>query len=130
MPQLDDLSRPPQNWRQLLIDTERGVAAGLRSDSAAFAQLSVSCVTLAGALVLGLNLGQWSVMILALTVMLVMVFLQQAMKILIGVLEGDHPRETRTIFRVITAALSITWLGTLCSIGLIFYQRLTQDLGL
>ncbi|MEX1229682.1 MAG: hypothetical protein WEB58_05560 [Planctomycetaceae bacterium] len=122
--------RPRQNWRQLLIDTERGVAAGLRSDSAAFAQLSISCVALAGAFVLGLNLGQWSVMILALTVMLVMVFVQQALKIVLRVLEVDHPQETQVIFRIITAALSITWLGTLCSIGLIFYQRLTQNLGL
>ena len=121
-------SRP--NWRQLLIDTERGVAAGLRSDSAAFAQLSISCFALAGGVVLGLNLGQWSVMILALTVMLAMIFVQQAINVLLKILEADHPREAQVVFRIVTAALSITWMGTLCSIGLVFYQRLTQNLGL
>ncbi len=122
-------SRQPQTWRQLLIDTERGMTAGLRNDSAVISQLFLSSVVLTGAFILDLNLGQWSVIILALTTLLAMVFVQQGLKILLQLLACDYPCETRLVSRIVTAAMSIMWLGSLCSIAIIFYQRLTHALG-
>ncbi|MFN0199271.1 MAG: hypothetical protein ACKVT0_21175 [Planctomycetaceae bacterium] len=127
--EMSSQSHRSQSWRQLLIDTERGMAAGMRGDSAVFAQLFLSSVVLTGAFILDLNLGQWSVIILALTTLLAMVFVQQGLKILLRLLACDYPCETRLISRIITAAMSIMWLGSLCSIGVIFYQRLTHALG-
>ena len=42
----------------------------------------------------------------------------------------NYPIETRQVSRIVTAAMSIMWLGTLCGIGIIFYQRLTMMLSM
>ena len=70
-PESATVPRPPRPaWRRWLIDVERGLMHGVRGDSVFFVYFFLTSATIAASVVLGISLLQWTVVILALTVVL------------------------------------------------------------
>src|SRR5579864_8609626 len=67
-------------WRRRLIDIERGITLGVRGDSVFFVYFFLSSLTIAASLVLGISLLEWTVVILALTVVLCAEMFNQSVK--------------------------------------------------
>lgn len=118
--------RHRSSFHQRLVDVERGVAAGIRRDSTLFVHFFIATAVLAGAVVLGLSLMQWCIVVLALTLVLTAEMFQQVLKTILESLGHHFPEASRRAERIGTAAVSITILGTVILIGLIFTERLMQ----
>ena len=72
-------------WRRWLIDVERGLMSGVRGDSIFFVYFFLTSATIAASLVLGISLLEWTVVILALTVVLSAEMFNQSVKALFAV---------------------------------------------
>jgi diacylglycerol kinase len=120
-------SRPA--WRQRLVDAERGVMTGIRNDSAFFVYFFLSSATIAACVVLGISLIQWTVVILALTLVLSAEMFNQVLKaLLVGV---EHPLDdaARAALRMAVAAVFVAITGSVIVIGLILGEAAVEMFG-
>lgn len=113
-------------WRQRLVDTERGFTAGFRSDSTFFVHFFIGTVILVTASVLGLQTLQWSMLILSLTVVLSAEMFHQVLKTILERFGHHFQSEVNRALRIACAAVFVTILGAVLTIGLLFGQRLSQ----
>ncbi|HET6326174.1 MAG TPA: diacylglycerol kinase [Planctomycetaceae bacterium] len=120
-------SRPA--WRQRLVDAERGVMQGIRSDSAFFVYFFLSSATIAACVVLGISLIQWTIVILALTLVLSAEMFNQVLKALLT--EFGQPRDdaARAALRMAVAAVFVAITGSVIVIGLILGQAAVEMFG-
>ena len=84
---------------------------------------------LAGALVLGLSLIHWTMLVLALTLVLSAEMFHQALKFLLQSVGPHFEKSAETALRIGTAAVFLAMLGAVIVIGLIFVHRLLQLFG-
>jgi diacylglycerol kinase len=122
--QLPRSSRPA--WRQRLVDAERGVMQGIRSDSAFFVYFFLSSATIAACVVLGISLIQWTIVILALTLVLSAEMFNQVLKALLT--EFGRPRDdsARAALRMAVAAVFVAITGSVIVIGLTLGQSAVE----
>ncbi len=106
-------------WRRRLIDIERGITLGVRGDSVFFVYFFLSSLTLAASLVLGISLLEWTVVILALTVVLCAEMFNQSVRSLFAALVGSSDDSIRSALRIGTAAVFVAIAGSVITIGLI-----------
>ena len=120
-------SRPA--WRQRLVDAERGVMQGIRGDSAFFVYFFLSSATIAACVVLGISLIQWTIVILALTLVLSAEMFNQVLKALLT--EFGQPRDdaARAALRMAVAAVFVAITGSVIVIGLILGQASVEMFG-
>ena len=121
------LRRSP--WRQRLVEAERGITQGFRGDSTFFVHFFAVSMILAGALVLGLSLIHWTMLVLALTLVLSAEMFHQALKFLLQSVGPHFEKSAETALRIGTAAVFLAMLGAVIVIGLIFVHRLLQMFG-
>ena len=115
-------------WRQRLVDAERGLSHGFRLDSTFYGHFFVGSIVLATAVVLGIGLMEWAVVVMALTLVLSAEMFNQVLKAIWQTL-GHHLAEpAHTVLRIGTGAVFVTILGATVAIGLIFGQRLVAML--
>ncbi len=114
--------RPP--WRQRLVETERGMALGLRSDATLFVHFFLLCVILATGVVLSLSLVEWSILVLAFTGVIAAEMFHQLLKTLWKHEGHLLSRETREALRIGTAAVAVTMMGALTVTGLLFARHI------
>jgi diacylglycerol kinase len=105
-------------WRRWLIDVERGLMHGVRGDSIFFVYFFLSSLTIAASLVLRISLLQWTIVILALTVVLSAEMFNQSVKSLFAALGRPADDQTRTALRIGSAAVFVTIAGSVITIGL------------
>ena len=113
-------------WRQRLVDAERGFSQGLRSDSTFFVHFFVGTVIVAAGFVLGISLLQWTVVVLALTLVLSAEMFNQVLQAIWKTVGHHLSQEGVNAVRMGTAAVFVTLLGAAVTIVLIFGQRLSQ----
>jgi diacylglycerol kinase len=119
-PETVTLPRPTRpGWRRWLIDVERGLMHGVRGDSIFFVYFFLTSATLAASVVLGISLQQWGIVILALTVVLSAEMFNQSVKSLSKALDRPGDESLRTALRIGSAAVFVTIVGSVLSIGLI-----------
>jgi diacylglycerol kinase len=117
--------RPP--WRQRLVETERGLAQGLRGDSTLFFYLFVDCTLLAMGAVLDLSLWQWLIVGLVITLVTSAELMQQALRACVAELESLHPHaKWRRVRHLATASVGVAFLGGTVVVGLVFAQRIRE----
>jgi undecaprenol kinase len=109
-------------WRQRLVDAERGVMQGIRGDSAFFVYFFLSSVTIAACVVLGISLIQWTIVILALTVVLSAEMFNQVLKALLLGFGRPVDDAARAALRIAVAAVFVAITGSVIVIGLILGQ--------
>ena len=107
-------------WRQRLVEAERGVTRGFRDDSTLFLHFFSGSVILVTAVVLNISPIEWTVLILSLTLV---VAAEMFNKVLLAI--GKHVDRHSTPpllndLRIGTAAVFVTIIGGLLTIGLIF----------
>lgn len=128
--QQDRHTRHPRSpWRQRLVDVERGVTLGVRRDSTFFVHFFSGSIVIAAALVLGLPLLHWILLVMALTIVLTAEMFQQVLKTILESLGHHFPESARRAERIGTAGVFVAILGTVVTIGLIFAQRLVEVFG-
>ena len=127
-----DLSAaPPETskraaWRERLVQAERGIGQGVRSDSTLCVHFFTGSIVLAAGSVIGLGLLQWALVSLSLTVVFAAEMFNQALKAL---LQDDTPNRSHHVKKVLgisTAAALGTITGAAITLGLVFYERLSE----
>lgn len=120
--------RPPRKraaWRQGLVEVERGITAGFRSDSVFFVHLFAGSLALAASLLLGLTATQWGIVILALSMTIASELFHQVLKQLGDLVEATDPRPAMALRRFGAAAVAIATIGSVTAISVILGSRLT-----
>lgn len=113
-------------WRQRLVEAERGVALGFRGDSTLFVHFFAGSIILATAIVLGLTLVEWAVLVLALTLVLAAEMWGKVMTEIARHLPQENGGELRESLKIGTAAVFVTITGTLLAVGLIFARHVWE----
>ncbi len=131
-----DMERRPESsgsrrsaWRRRLIDAERGIALGIRTDSTQFVHLFIGLTIIAAGMVLGLGLTQWAIVSLSITLVLSTEMFNQMLKLLWKDAARDLPFESRNAIRIGTGAVVLTSVGTSLAVLLVFAQRIREMQG-
>ena len=111
-------------WRQWLIEAERGLTAGFRSDSVFFVHLFLGCLAVAAALMFGLSATQWAVLVLALSVTTAAELFHQVLKQLGDLLPETAAGQAAKIRRLATAAVAVAMLGSAVAAAVVLGSRL------
>lgn len=120
-------SRRRAPWRQRLVDAERGLSVGLRSDSTLYFYLFVNCILLAVGGVLDLSFLQWLIVGLAVAFVIAAELMQQALRALICELRDSVPSaDWERPLHLATASVALAFAGSALVIVLIYWQRVSQ----
>jgi diacylglycerol kinase len=118
--------RRRSGWRRRLIDVERGMAQGMKRESTLYAYMFSLSMVIAAALVLGLGLVQWTIVIMCSTVMLSAELFNMALRTLAPLLNSDSQQEANDAIRMASAAVFATFVGATAAIGLVFIDRVVR----
>ena len=119
----DRTTRRRSPWRRRLIDAERGITLGFRSDSAFFVYFFAGCVVVAAAAVLGLELWQWIAVVLSLNAVLTAELFHQALRLFFQSEETEASASQLKAQRLASAAVFATLLGACVIIGLVLGRQ-------
>ena len=121
-----NIVRRRSDWRRRLIDVERGMSQGMKRESTLYAYMFSQSVVIAAALVLGLGLMQWTVLIACSTMVLSAELFNMALRTLVPLLRSDSHKEAGDAIRMGSAAVFATIFGGSAAIGLMFVHRIVQ----
>src|SRR5688500_9267684 len=111
-------------WRQWLVEAERGLTAGFRSDSVFFVHLFLGSLAVAAALMFGLSATQWAVLVLALSVTTAAELFHQVLKQLGDLLDSAAAGSAARIRRLATAAVATAMFGSTFAAAIVLGSRL------
>ncbi|VAX42606.1 hypothetical protein MNBD_PLANCTO02-765 [hydrothermal vent metagenome] len=113
-------------WRTRLIDAERGFTIGLRADSTLIIHLFSGVIIVTTAVVLGISLIEWTILILSLTAVLAAEISQHILKTIWDQLGHHFEKSLEKTLRLSTAAVFVVITGATLNIGLLFGRHLWQ----
>lgn len=116
-------------WRQRLVQAERGLVGGVRSDSAFFVHFFGISVVIVAALVLGIGWMQWIGIAGCLTLVLTAEMFNQALKTLARSSDHFASPEVQRALAIGTAAVLVACIGSTIVLTLVFWQRIDQLFG-
>lgn len=111
-------------WRQRLVDAERGITFGIRLDSTFFIHFFTGSAVIAAAMLLGLSATHWAIIILSMTTVLCAQMFNQVLKSIWNLLGKQLPEESQNMFKAGTAAVCVSIIGSVITIGIIFSSAL------
>ncbi len=111
-------------WRQRLVDAERGITFGIRLDSTFFIHFFTGSAVIAGAMLLGLSATHWAIIFLAMTTVLCAQMFNQVLKSIWKLLGNHLPAESQNTFKAGTAAVCVSIIGSVITIVIIFCSAL------
>ncbi len=113
-------------WRQRLVQAERGLVRGVRSDSAFFVHFFGIIIVVAAALVFGIGWMQWIAIAGCLTLVLTAEMFNQALKALAHSNGPDSSPGVQRALAIGTAAVLVACIGSIVVLTLVFWQRFEQ----
>jgi diacylglycerol kinase len=117
-----DRRRSP--WRRRLVEAERGLTEGFRTDSTLFVHFFLATMVTTAALVFGISRIEWALLILSFGMVFSAEMFHLAMRAIFRHL-GPHLSEPmQTARRIATAGVFFTIIGSLSIVLLIFLPRL------
>ena len=119
-------SRKRAAWRQWLVEAERGITAGFRSDSVFFVHLFAGSLAVAASIMLGLTATQWSIVILALSMTIASELFHQVLKQLGDLVDMTEPRPAAQLRRLGAAAVAVATIGAVTTVSVILGSRLWE----
>ena len=123
-------SEPPSRrrsaWRQTLVQAERGLVGGFRSDSALFVHFFGISIVIAAAFVLGIEWTHWIGIAGCLTLVLTAEMFNLALKALACANGQELTPEVQRALAIGTAAVVVSCAGSTIILTLIFWQRFQQ----
>src|SRR5690606_15558380 len=117
-------SRKRAAWRQWLVEAERGITAGFRSDSVFFVHLFAGSLAVAASIMLGLTATHWSIVILALSMTIASELFHQVLKQLGDLVAMPEPRPAAQLRRLGAAAVAVATIGAVTTVSVILGSRL------
>lgn len=111
-------------WRQRLVDAERGITFGIRLDSTFFIHFFTGSAVIASAMLLGLSATHWAILVLAMTTVLCAQMFNQVLKSIWNLLGTQLPAESQNMFKAGTAAVCVSIIGSVITIAIIFSAAL------
>jgi diacylglycerol kinase len=125
----DSAPRRRSAWRERLIDAECGLRLCLRSDGTLFAYLfAVTCIVAAG-IVIRLDVREWAMVILAVTVVLSAGIFNQMLRLLVRSVAHHLPRSSHDAAKVGSTAVLVASIGAAVTVILVFGQRIAHFRG-
>jgi len=122
--ELTEKLRP--EWRQRLVDAERGITFGIRLDSTFFIHFFSGSAVIAAAMLLGLSATHWAIIILAMTTVLSAQMFNQVLKSIWNLIGSHLPAESQNTFKAGTAAVCVSIIGSVITIVIVFCSALYQ----
>ncbi len=113
-------------WREQLVQMERGVVRGVRTGSAFFVHFFGCSIVLATAFALGLGMLQWAMLSLCITIVLAIEMLHQGVKAVVLAGRDEPTAECVKALAICTGAVTVAVLGSVITIGLLFWQRAAE----
>lgn len=131
MPECEEPRTRRADWRQRLVDAERGLTLGFRADSSFFAHLFMASLIVAAGIVLRLNVYSWSVLVISLTVVVAAELFNQGLRaaILSKGTADSLPPHLQTALRMGTAGVMTSLAGALLVAGVLLGDRVLQLCG-
>jgi diacylglycerol kinase len=121
---LSNADRRRSPWRRRLVEAERGLTEGFRSDSTLFGHFFIATVVMAAALVFGISLWEWGLLILSFAMVFSTEMFHLAMRAVLRNLNQELNETLQAARRIATAGVFFAILGAVSVIGLIFIPRL------
>lgn len=125
----DGHHRKRPEWRQRLVQAERGLVRGVRADSVFSVHFFGICVVVAGAMVLGIGWAEWIGITACLTLVLTAEMFNQAVKALAHDETRPPTAAAQRAVSISTAAVMVASAGSSLVIVIVFWRRLQQMLG-
>ncbi|MFK7779181.1 MAG: diacylglycerol kinase [Gimesia sp.] len=122
--ELTEKTRP--EWRQRLVDAERGITFGIRLDSTFFIHFFSGSAVIAAAMLLGLSATHWAIIILAMTTVLSAQMFNQVLKSIWNLIGSHLPAESQNTFKAGTAAVCVSIMGSVITIAIVFCSALSH----
>jgi diacylglycerol kinase len=116
-------------WRQKLVQVERGLVGGVRTDSAFFVHFFGICIVIVAGLVLGIGWLQWIGITGCLTSVLTAQMFNQALKALARSNNQQTNPDVQRALAIGTAAVLVACTGSTIVLALVFWQRIDQLFG-
>jgi diacylglycerol kinase len=121
---LSNADRRRSPWRRRLVEAERGLTEGFRTDSTLFVHFFIATLVMTAALVFGISRIEWGMLILSFAMVFSAELFHLAMRAIFRHL-GQHLNEPMQIARrIATAGVFFTIGGALTVVLLIFLPRL------
>ncbi len=111
-------------WRQRLVDAERGITFGIRLDSTFFIHFFSGSAVIAAAMLMGLSATHWAIVILAMTTVLSAQMFNQVLKSIWNLVGSHLPAESQNKFKAGTAAVCVSIMGSIITIAIVFGSAL------
>ena len=121
---LSSANRRRSAWRRRLVEAERGLTEGFRADSTLIVHFFLATMVMAAALVLGISLLEWGMLILSLTMVFSAELFHLVVRSVIRALGHHFPEPAQKIRQIATAGVFITITGAVLTVVLIFSSRL------
>lgn len=121
---LSNADRKRSPWRRRLVEAERGLTEGFRTDSTLFGHFFIATVVVAAALVFGISPWEWGLLILSFAMVFSTEMFHLAMRAVFRNLNQELNESMQAARRIATAGVFFTILGALSVIALIFVPRL------
>lgn len=130
VPELLKQARRRSPWRQRLVDAERGLALGIRGDGTLFIYLFIDCAVVAVGCVLGLSTLQWLLVGFAVTLVLSLELMQQALRLLVAELQTVAPQaKWDRALNMATASVVLAFTGASIIVACVYWQRIQEMFG-
>ncbi len=113
-------------WRQRLVQAERGLVRGVRSDSVFFVHFFGISIVLAAAFVFQIGWMQWIAIAGCLTLVLTAEMFNQALKTVVHAAELELTPGGLRAMSIGTAAVLVACIGSTLVLTLVFWQRFGQ----
>lgn len=121
-----DAHRRRPAWRERLVQAERGLVRGVRSDSAFFVHFFGISIVIAAAFVFGIGWMQWIAIAGCLTLVLTAEMFNQALKALAHSSGEESSPGVQRALAIGTAAVLVACTGSIVVLTLVFWQRFEQ----
>lgn len=121
---LSNADRRRSPWRRRLVEAERGLTEGFRTDSILFGHFFIATIVMAAAIVFGISRLEWGLLILSFAVVFSTELFHLAMRAAFRGLGQEQNESLQTARRIATAGVFFTILGAVSVVSLIFVPRL------
>ncbi len=117
-----DRRRAP--WRRRLVEAERGLTEGFRTDSTLFVHFFIATLVMTAAFVVGISAIEWGLLLVSFAMVFSAEMFHLAMRAIFRHL-GQHLSEPmQTARRIATAGVFFTLLAAIAVVSLVFLPRL------
>lgn len=123
---LSNADRRRSPWRRRLVEAERGLTEGFRTDSTLVVHFFLATIVAAAAFVFGISQVEWGLLIIGFVMVFSAELFHLAMRAVFRNLGHQFSEPVQTARRIATAGVFCSILGAVALVGLIFIPRLWQ----